>query len=77
MWVNNLRTVNYNAAECFPEMSSWCQNEQVCQGVKCKVFWTIRRTGYRMRYKYYKKKHTFTCLRLRCVGFLYVMLVMA
>ena len=23
--------------ECFPEKSSWCRNEQVCEGVKCKV----------------------------------------
>ena len=23
--------------ECFPEKSSWCRNEQVCQGVKCKA----------------------------------------
>ena len=25
--------------ESFPEKSSWCRNEQVCQGVKCNV-WT-------------------------------------
>ena len=24
--------------ECFQEKSSWCRNEQVCQGVKCKHF---------------------------------------
>ena len=29
-------------AECFPEKSRWCWNEQVCQGVKCK---TLSRTG--------------------------------
>ena len=23
--------------ECFPEKSSWCRNELVCQGVKCKA----------------------------------------
>ena len=24
--------------ECFPEKSSWCRNEQVCHGSKCKAF---------------------------------------
>ena len=28
---------NCGIAECFPEKSTWRWNEQVCQGVKCKV----------------------------------------
>ena len=32
--------------ECFPEKSSWCRNEQVCQWVKCKAVWAVRWTGY-------------------------------
>ena len=31
---------------CFPEKLSWCRNEQVCQGVKCKVLWAVQLTGY-------------------------------
>ena len=26
---------NHSVAECFPEKSGWCQNQQVCQTVKC------------------------------------------
>ena len=26
-------------AECFPEKSSWCLADEVCQGVKCKVLY--------------------------------------
>ena len=29
---------NCSVAESFPEKSSWCRNEQVCQGAKCKRF---------------------------------------
>ena len=28
---------NCGMSECLPEQSSWCRNEQVCQGVNCKV----------------------------------------
>ena len=39
---------NCSVAECFPE--KWRRwNEQVCQGVKCKVLWTVPRTGYYIR----------------------------
>ena len=37
---------NCSVAECFPEKSSWYRNEQVCQGVKCKALWLVRRTRY-------------------------------
>ena len=30
--------------ECFPEKSSWCQNEQVCQGVKSST--TVRASAH-------------------------------
>ena len=30
---------NFSRAEFFPKKLSWCQNEQVCQGEKCKVLW--------------------------------------
>ena len=32
--------------ECFLEKSSWCRNEQVCQGVKCKALSAVQQTGY-------------------------------
>ena len=35
---NNLKC---NIVECFPEKSSSCWNEQVCQGVKCKTLWAV------------------------------------
>ena len=38
---------NCRVAECFPEKSRWFRNEQVCQGVKYKLLWTVPRTGYR------------------------------
>ena len=44
--------------EWLPQKSSWCQTEQVCQGVKCKALWTVKRTGY-MHYI----KHTFAFIK--------------
>ena len=38
MWVIILRTVIATWLECFPEKSSWCRNEQVCQGWHVKHF---------------------------------------
>ena len=29
--MDSLHSVKCNVAECFPEKSSWCRNEQVCQ----------------------------------------------
>ena len=37
---------NCSVAECVPEKSSWCRNEQVCQGVKCKALCAVQWTGY-------------------------------
>ena len=37
-----------NAAEVnvISEKSSWCRNEQLCQGMKCTLLTAVRRTGY-------------------------------
>ena len=39
---------DYSMAECFPENSSWCRNEQVYQQAKCKVLQVVQRTRYWM-----------------------------
>ena len=51
MWVNSLCSV----AECFPENSSWCQNQQVCQGMSGPTDWIL-----------YCIKHTFTFYTILC-----------
>ena len=35
--------------QCFPEKSSWCGKEHICQGVKCEALLVLEvlRTGYR------------------------------
>ena len=34
-----LLSTNCSMAKCFPEKSSWCLNEHICQGMKCKALW--------------------------------------
>ena len=46
MCVTNLNAIYCGAAEFFQEKSSWCRNVQVCQEVKCKSIWAVRRSLY-------------------------------
>ena len=52
MLVNSLRAI-CSFTESFPEQSSCCRNEQVCQGVKCIALWAVQRTGYMCYIKTY------------------------
>ena len=48
--------------ECFPEKPSWCQNEQVCQGVKYKVLLEWSKRLYAVLYI----KIYICCCRCQC-----------